>query len=502
MTATVDAEKDDIADRVGAARSETMPRLSPLLGLGPALLVVALTATRAHGRPLWLDESYTLAATRDLGTAFEAARGSMGLYYAFAWVWGHVSDSAVGLRLPSFLAAGAAVYLFARLVARQHGVAVARWASLGVAVSYPAIAYGQEARSYAFVGLATVAAWSTLDRGLADADDDAAWRWHRLCCIALPLLHGLGATQLVAQGAVLIVAGVRGRALRRAWTGVGLGLATVAAALAVGSGQSGDWLPPLSVDAARALVVALTVPLGEVGLVVAAVVLVATAVLLRRSTATAAGLDRFRVLMPIAWGPAAVTAVLAVSVVRPSYLARYSAAAAFGLVLTAAVAAVGVDRRRGAPTTGRAVPLAALTLVVALGAGGLVAATAEGPEWDDAAAIVATSAQTGDGIVFPTADAQLPFDAEWRTGDRPVTPHVVGSPHPLGAVRRSLATRTARELVQDLDGETRLWVVEQDYQHVPNPDLLDDPEIRSRYRVAETWALSGGITITLLELRR
>ncbi|HYI63166.1 MAG TPA: hypothetical protein VEW93_15350 [Acidimicrobiales bacterium] len=497
----VDGDRPQAGPEAGPTTPTGAPRRALPLGLMAGLLATVLGAAGAQGRPLWLDEAYSLAATRDLDVALEAARGSMGLYYAAVWLWGQVADGALWLRLPSQVAMGVAVALFARLVGRQHGRATAAGAGLAVAVSYAVVRYAPEARSYALVCLAVVGSWSALDRGLADPDDRRAWHLHRLCCLALPLLHGLGTVQLLVQAGALVVAGVRGRSLRQAAVGLGGGLVVLGAALAVGSGRSGDWVPPLTLAAARNLVEALTVPLDPLGMVAVALVLAASALLARRAAEAPAGLARFRLVMPVAWGPAAIAVILAVSLVRPAYLARYAVASAFGVALVLVLAAREVDRRRRGPGGLARVPLATVVVVALLGLGSLVALSADGDRWDSAVAVVSTGARPGDVVVFPTADARLPFDAEWREGAHPTSPEVAGSSEPLGAVRRVLDPPPLEELLGELDGAPRVWVVTQLYLHVANPDLASDPAVVARYRRVRSWDLGADITVTLLAAR-
>ncbi|WCO69078.1 hypothetical protein PO878_10105 [Iamia majanohamensis] len=483
----------DPRDRA-AARSDLR------IALPPVVLVVAASVVGALRRPVWLDEAYTVAATHDVGMAFAAARGSMALYYVFAAAWGQVVDSLLWLRAPSVLAGAAAVGIFTVAVRRQAGEAVARWAGLGVAVSYLVVRYAQEARSYALVALLVVGAWAALDRGVEDPAGQTPWRLHLLCCALLPLAHGMAALQLPMQALALLVGGVRGPALRRGLLDIGAGLVSTVAVLAMGANGSGDWLPPLTPDRAWALLSTFIVPFPALGAAVLLTTLVASWALARRVARAGRGLDRFRLVVPLAWGPLSLALLLAVSTVRPSQLSRYALPSIFGLVLVLALATTAVDRRR-AQAADATLPIASLAMVVVLGLGGLAATTDAGEPWPEAARVVAEGARPGDVIAFPTADARLPFDAAWRELDAPTAPGVVGVPTELGSVRREVEPAPVDVLASEVGTAPRLWVVVQPYMHVTNPDLVARPEVRAAYRSEQTWDLGDGITVELLVLR-
>lgn len=482
------------ADHRDDTEADGDARLPRFFGLGLGLPVVVLAALAARHRSFWLDEAYTMAATRDLGSTFAAGRGSMGLYYAFAWAWGQASSSTMWMRLPSFLAMGAAVAVVARLTARHHGVFVGRMVGIASGASFATLRYAQEARSYGLVCLFVALAWSALDRSL-DGTDAAprAVRLHRLCCVVLPLLHGLAAIQLVAQLGVVVV-GLPAEDRRRAAVGPLLGLGVLGCLVVAGAGEAGSWMAPLDLTGVRRLVEALSVPVAGLSLLVVAVVGVHAARLLRRAAATPAGVDRLRLLVPVAWGPGAILGILALSTLRPSHLPRYTIAAVFGVVLLVVLAGADYDRSRGGPGN---LPLATIVATVVLALGGLLALQPGPDDWPQTVEVVADGARPGDAIVFPTEDARLPFEVAWLQARPAATPDLVGSSRPLGTVERSLATPTADELAADLDDAARVWVVVQPYAQIPNPDLVGHPDVAAAYRTEQVWT-AGDITVTLL----
>lgn len=467
----------------------------------PVSVVTTVALLTALRRPLWLDEAYTLAATNDLLTALRAARGSMGLYYLLIAVWGQAGDSTLWLRLPSILATGAAVGVFTILAARQHGRAVARWAALGVALSYLVIRYAEEARSYAVVSLLTVVAWAALDRLVERPEDRRIFAVYVTCCGALPLLHGLAAIQVLMQAAVLLLAGVGGLARRRAAAGIVLGMLTTLAVLAVGAGSSGNWLPPMTIDSARRLATTLVVPQEWIGTLVTMVLILGSVLLLRRAAHGAPGLDRFRALLPVAWGPASVLVLLAISTVRPSQLPRYASPSVFGLVLVLALTARAADRWLAGRPGAAALPLASLAMVLVVGIGAVLVVADQGQAWPEAAQLVADRAEPGDRIVFPTSDARLPFDAAWRDLSPAATPAVVAVSAELGSARREVEPAPVSELAAEMQGAPRVWVVLQPYMHVDNPDITAQPSVQEDFIEVGTWDLGSGIEVHLLEAR-
>ncbi len=473
----------------------SLPRL---FGLGPGLLAVALAALGARHRTFWLDEAYTMAATRDLGVAWEAARGSMALYYAFAWAWGQIADSTAWMRLPSIIAMGAAIAVLARMTARQYGLAIGRTAATAAAISFATLRYAQEARSYGLVCLTVALAWSALDRALADgATGPGALRLHRICCAVVPLLHGLAAMQLVAQLGAISMAGLPVTERRRAMVGPLVGLGVLGCLLVVGAGDTGAWLDPLDLAGAWHLIEVLGVPIVGLSAIAAAVAGVQSARLLRRAATTPGGVARFRLLLPVAWGPGAILGILVLSLVRPAQVPRYSISAAFGVVLLVVLAGADWDRARGT----RVVPVATIAVATLLGLGGLLALSPEPDPWQRTAEVVADGARPSDVIVFPTEDARLPFEVAWRDAHSTATPALAGSSRPLGTIERSLATPTADELAAAIEGAPRVWVVVQPYAHIPNPDLVDHPDVKADYRTQQVWTEGGDITVTLLVRR-
>lgn len=472
------------------------PRRLPV-GALPAVVLVVLGVLGALGRDVWLDEAYSLAATVDIGTALDAGNGSMGLYYVVLEAWTTVSDDTLWVRLLSILAMAAAVVVFARVVERQHGRTVALAAAAGAVACHATVHYAFEARSYALVCLVTAVVWSALDRLVRDPDDRRALAVIGVGLAVLPALHGTAALTVpivAGTGLMCLPAGPPRRRLLVAASG---GALVTTALLAIGAGESGGWLPALSVASARSFLAGLVLPAMPFDLLVLVATATMTAILVRRGLRST-GSDRLSHLMPVAWGPALAVGVLAISTVRPTHLTRYAVSAVFGLVLVLVLGATELDRRRTTAGRDRALPLAATALAALLAIGGLAATLGAGPDWSGAARLVETSGRTGDVVVFPTDDARMPFDAAWRERDRTVDPEVLTSPHPLGALRRRLDPPTLDQLVASLDGADRVWVVTMEYMHVPNPDLLGDQRVDDSFRTDGTWELDGGIEVTLL----
>ncbi len=492
--AHVAADSDDVtwAGPVPAAPDRDEARPCGLIAL-PVAIVVVLSVAGA-GRPMWLDESISLAASQHLGSTLSNTHANMATYYLLAAGWTSVSTSVLWLRLLSVAVMAGAVAAFAALVARQWDLRTARWAGLFAATSYGVVVYGQQARSYALVCLLTVGAWAALDRLVDDAGDRPAWALHLACCALLPLTHGLSVLQLAAQGAVLLAAGVPRRVWTRAALGFGVAGIELVALLAVGTESNGNWVDPLSLDSAKVLVVSMFNPetwLAALLLVVVAAGAVAAVSGARRQSSV---LARFRSLTPVGWGLGAVLLLLALSVVRPSELARYAAASYFGLALLTALGALFIGRRSSRPLAVPAVVLAVLLL------GQVVLHTREPSGWAEATDLVAGRSRPSDQLVFPTSDARIPFDVAWREGRDAAPLRLVGQDGSTGSLDRLFRPQSPHALAQQLVGSDRVWVVNAPYAHQPGelPAFLADPVVEARFRVERQWDLDEQVTVLLL----
>lgn len=142
--------------------------------------------------------------------------------------------------------------------------------------------------------------------------------------------------------------------------------------------------------------------------------------------------------------------------------------------------------------------MALLVAVFALGA--LTELPAEPRGFERAVQIVSDGSEPRDSIVFPTADARLPFDAAWKAHHHTSAPLPIASAVPLGSAKRILNPPKLQQLVTELP-RGRVWVIVRRYQHVENPDLLGAAQTRRRFRQIQSWTTDAGVEITLLAPR-
>ncbi len=432
--------------------------------LVPTLLTAALTAWRYDAKPLWRDEIYTLTtAGRPLGEMaglLVDRDAGLSVYYLLVHGWLLVSHDTAWLRLPSALAAVAAVALAAALGRRVGGDAVALLAGTTVALSQALVTHAQEARPYPLV-LATVTVVALL--ALRQAEDP---RRGRGAVLGGAGVLAVGLHPLVALPAVAAVLGALwlrpGRARRRDVTVIALPAAVLGASLVlVGSLQAAAdppaRMPLWKLSTFWRLVADVPAPGVVLGLLA-----VAGALRLARRRET---------LVLVAWAVLPVAAVSVLGLLGGYFNYRYATAAVPALAVLAAAGAVAVTgaalARAGWGQRGRARAIAvaalALVLVAALGPGAIADRRAayyfdDGP---GAAAQLADQALPGDAVVFvgsvsrPLVERHLPAgelgpgrleDALLDAGDDHADTRG-GDDVPAAQRRRALA------------GHPRVWVV-------------------------------------------
>lgn len=422
--------------RGGDARSA--PRAVEIVAGLIFALALALRLGGLGTEPFWFDEwlsaarvglnfhDLVLEAGRSLHTPvyFLLLKGMAALGGLVAP--GHGTDPWM-LRLPSALAGSAtaalAALLAGRLAAPGRGAALAAaLAGLMVACAPFQLLYGQEARSYALVGLTALVALAASVE-LAEAGAAAGrgvWvAWVLGTGLALATLND-AVPLLVPALAALVVADRRSppadRPLlrrRMAWAALGvLALWLPAAAMPameIGSkaAKEAGWIPPTSWAAIWqttqivylfAVTGPVTFALDAVPPTLPVVVVVAAACwgswwLARRRPAA---------FVPLVLGVVALPALLlAVSVFRPVFLPRYLfwSAPPFMVLAAIGLARLPVPQRLGRPG-GRLVGAMAVALVVLLGlwSAATYQRTDKRARWDLAAAWVAANVQPGDRI--------------------------------------------------------------------------------------------------------
>lgn len=495
-----------------SAKWRLLAIVGPGMTLATILSLIGLTRS-----DVWLDEAYSLAATNQLATTLRETAGTMSTYYLLLNGWARIDDSLWWVRFLSVLAAVGSVALLGALVARQQGARAARWACLFAGASWMLVRYAQEARAYALLIALATAGWLALDH-LVTRPDDRRWGpAYVVICALIPLTHGLGVLVVAANVLALAIARVDGAVWRRVVPGVVAAVAVPIALLGLGASKVGDWVPPLSGRQIAVVVRALSAERVFLALPLLAVTGLGVLLALKATAAARTPLDRFRAVMPLAWGPGVVAALIALSTVRPALHHRYAADAAPAIAILLALAAGRLDRlvstrvvrRSGtaASSVGQRIvqvaPVASMGVLVLLLLGQVPLHRRERDPWRSVAATVASHHRAGDAVIFPTADVRLPFEASWiARGDRPVL-QPISPTQPFGEVRRFSPTLGGRAMVDRALARDRIWVVDQGYD--PDQDdaatFLADPRIAARFRVERRWLPGQRILLVLLDSR-
>lgn len=455
-------------------------------------------------RPLWLDEAYTLGAVHQLGETVRATGATMAAYYALLRGWLVVSESVAWMRGLSVVLALLALVVTVRVARLLLGDGRATAVGVVLAVSPMWLAYAQEARSYALVMLLVALSWLALVHGLDDevgATTGPRWWWlHLACAAALPLAHGLGALQVLVQLAV-VAAARPGRAVvaRMARSLVATAAAT-GALLSIGAEEVGDWAPPVSLESLGFLVERFTSPVVGISVAVCALAVVGAFASLRRAASTDDATARVRSLVPVVWALGPLVLVVAVSVVRPSLVARYVVGAAPGLAL---LLVVGIDAVVRARPRARAALVVVMVLALLVGRVDRHAATVG--DWRMAASVVAEHARPGDTLLLANqGTTRPPFEAAWREVTPPAPVALVPSDRPLGEVLRFEPREvTTTERWAEARTAGRLWVVGTEERRELDrlPHLTEGWGSRPpTHREVERWVDERGeVTVVLLE---
>ena len=178
-------------------------------------LAFVLRAATLDVQSYWLDEAFTVLATREsFGGMLDAVADSEStppLYYALAWLWSQVfGDGEVGLRSLSAVIGTLTVpaaYAAARELLTERAALVL--AAL-IAVNPLLIWYSQEARAYALVVLLTTLSFLLFARALRQPGGPTAATW--AACAVLALLSHYFAAFIVLPQLVWLLARSRARA--------------------------------------------------------------------------------------------------------------------------------------------------------------------------------------------------------------------------------------------------------------------------------------------------
>jgi mannosyltransferase len=432
-----------------------------------AFILLAAAFLRFHAlaaKSLWVDEGLSVGIARLRWPQFFLLlwqrEANMGLYYLLLHFWIMAGSGEAFLRALSVLFSIATVPLLYALGARLFGRPTGLLAAWLLAINAYHVRYAQEARSYALlVFLAVLSTW-LLVRNL-QRPAEARWGAYSLVSALMVYAHLFGGLVVVAHAASLLWFERRavpwrdfGRSLR--WFGL-LILPMAVAFVHIGSGQAA-WLafPHLADLSSFFQSMAGNRGLGPV-LLDAAFLAVAAFAAWRKWRSAGRNLESWAYLLVFVWLIVPLAIVLAVSAVKPVFLARYLI---FSLPALLLGVAAGIARLRPAPV---AWALCAWLSVFSL----------QGTfsyyhrdfdiyreDWRSASAYILDNSRPGDAIFFSTF-ARMPYEY-YRSQRRPVPagPAILNSPGAPELQASDFQVRSVAEMLQDArSAPDRVWLV-------------------------------------------
>ncbi len=439
------------------------PRPAALAALAPSGLSLALGLHGLGRQPLWYDEIATVsAAQRSPGALLHLLAHTdavLGPYYALMHLWMLAGTSAAWVRLPSVLAAAAAVAVTTAIGVRLGGTLVGLAAGALLAVNPFFVFYAQDARPYTLVTLACAGAGYLLLGSTAHAGRTRRWPW-AAAATATVYLHLFAAIVVAVQA----VAALRSPARRR-WLPAIVTVALASSPLALVALLERGEIGWVSRATGWTYLAAWSRLAGGTGLALLDAALVGAAVVLarRRPGVRVLGL----------WLAAPIVLLVTVSLVHPVYVARYTLVATPALALLAALGlaeATARLRTRGELAVATAF---ALTAGVSGLSGTAVAAEQARPyiyeNMPAAADVVLDGARPGDGIAFLSGSVRMSMDY-YLPADDPRAPRpqdVLSAPGEGPVVTGTWGGHDfpITTDLQHLTGLQRVWVVRWVHGH-------------------------------------
>jgi mannosyltransferase len=440
----------------------------------PTALAFVLCLYHIGGRSLSLDEAASVTIAGQHGGAFGAAvahdGGNMSGYYALLHVLIRLfGDGTLVVRLPSAVAAAAAVALVGVLALRLFDRQVALAAGLLSAMSLPLVFWGQSARGYAPMVAFVVASWLAFVT-LVDSSRDkrrraAAWLAYVLAT-TLAIYMSLVAI-LVVPAQLLALLWLR-RSVRPVVSALLLS-AVLCAPLAVLAAERGSgqlfWVPRPGLTGEKQVLQSLASAALEPNfhatstsgalLIASAILLIAAAAVVLR--AVRGGRDAWGPLLLLSWLVVPVALAWLESLVgQPIFLPR-------NLLVSLPAAALLVAWVTVGGPVPRPVGWALVAAVIALRALQLAPSYDTSPEnWKAASAYVVAHAGPGDCVAFYPSDGRMAFSyylgsSAASRAPRPVLP--AASWTTKRAYVEDYATLTRAELPKLVAGCRRLWLV-------------------------------------------
>jgi mannosyltransferase len=455
--------------------------------LVPTVLTGLLSAVGLTRPGLWTDELATWGMARtpwhEFWPVLRYVDAVLAPYYVLMHAWVSVfGDSDLALRIPSLLAMAAAAALTGALGARLAGPGAGLLAGIVFGLLPSTSRFGAEARPYALVVFAAVAATYLLLRAW-ERPTAVRWAGYAGAVAVLSLLHVVAVLLLVAHAWMVAV---WHRSVWRRFLTAAIGSAVSAPLLVYGLGQRHQvaYIPRVSFYI-----------LGSYP----KVVIGSTAIALLIITLAMFSLPlRFPSAIFTIWAVVPAVALVVVSLGLPMFLPRYLLYTTPGWALLAGVA---LARLRPAWS------IVALLVIAAFGLPGQLAMREPGGH-DQAtrqmAGIVASQARAGDVVMY--ADDE-PIGS-W-TGRDAIEHYVPTSSRPRDALETHpprtaglLLATEGTDVAASLTGTRRVWLVR--IGQLPDPlagiGAAKETVLRDQFQVTQLWYPTG-LTVALLQRR-
>ncbi|HLX76001.1 MAG TPA: glycosyltransferase family 39 protein, partial [Terriglobales bacterium] len=391
--------------------------------IGPRLCLILLLGITAGGTVLrflylarksfWLDEGVSVSLARlDLSNLLHILwrrEANMAFYYGLLRIWLHFGSGDFYVRALSAVISLAAIPVIYLLGKRLFSSGVGLLAAALFSVHAWQVRYAQEARSYSLYVLLTALSCLFL---LAAIQKPARrlWAGYVVCSVLAIYSHFFSVLVVVAQGAAFyflraddrLAAGFR-RSLKI------IGLLFLPLAVFIVSRGTGplSWIARPGFGDLHRFLLDLAGNGGD-ALLLAYVACCAIALAVGGwARGRNLALDSWRYLFLLSWLLVPVAITLVFSLIRPVFLPRYLLICVAPLVLLAA-AGLAHLRSRWASTI-------LLVIMLVLSVRGTVAYYRADfdlgrEDWRDATGFILNQAMRGDGILFHSAQARMPFE--------------------------------------------------------------------------------------------
>lgn len=403
-----------------------------ILVLAISTLVAFLLMER---RSYWLDEVFSVSFVQlswsELWAILRLHEAHIGLYYVLLKLWTTLFGvGEVGARSLSALFAVGGVLMTYAVGSRLFRRDVALIAAYILAVNGRFVRYAQEARAYSLVILLVTAGMYVFILGV-QTNQTRYFVLHSVITAVAIYAHLFAVFVLFAQIASLFFLPrdpSRWRRMLLATAGAGILVLPLSLWVVFGSPPGFEWNPPLTVGYVFR---ALQTLMGQRGKILKSVYVIACLIALARIIQVVRHHQNRRKLwshmLVVCWFLCPIVGLLALSAIRPFFAGRYLVAAlpALALIAGLGIAVLPVRLLKVAATAA----LMALSLVSIYVTDPLY----EMSDWRSATGLIVENAQQGDGIIFYSHLAELPFQHYYMEINK--GPDLLDSiyPHPLGS---------------------------------------------------------------------